>query len=645
MALIWVRNVRDFLSGLRVFTPGPAHNTFSVGLSEGISTDEGLGSNFHNRDHFENLIEEIDFGESIFTAFTHAAGTSYSVSVAEEIDTLEDLFEERTPLPVVTCFDLTASPYSCIHDASTSPLAATLDHNRDAIQQCITDVINNGGGKICIPAGWNIPFSRATGHIYGVLIQNAGAGVPIVWSGDGATLRMVRYSGTSDFYGIQIIGTGRVIFQGLTFSQRGTTTGIEQQHMLQVGNASTPTDDVTFDRCRFIEGVGNLDSTGVTTKTLGGDAVRLLGSTTGTISRVQFDKCRFENCFRSAITCQRGVAKLKVTNCYFTGTGDQDIDMEPTSPGALIYYLITGNTMDRTAGGLIGVTLTGQGTTTDQLQHCIFAFNHMRGSSIYGLQMNNVLIHGNTVICDRADGGSSDAVIGLLRTTSNVTISHNYLHRQAVMIAAPVIDITENGSEVPRNIKIINNHILQETVKETILLDSVVDCDVSFNRIVTTLPAGTTGSGNGVSIQSSIGSSSGVISGNKVYGVGTALPVNGLKFDSSASFPLGKFFIRDNYIDSCTTAILFNGAAGAIARTPLIDGNSFSNVSNKIGSTTATVPPYTTGGNDGSEANYVYGATPLSIISAPIGSTCVNVATGDVYRKTSGTGSAGWVTP
>ena len=37
--------------------------------------------------------------------------------------------------------------------------------------------------------------------------------------------------------------------------------------------------------------------------------------------------------------------------------------------------------------------------------------------------------------------------------------------------------------------------------------------------------------------------------------------------------------------------------------------------------------------------------TPEGTITAVVGSTCVDTATGAIYRKTSGTGNTGWVTP
>jgi hypothetical protein len=54
----------------------------------------------------------------------------------------------------------------------------------------------------------------------------------------------------------------------------------------------------------------------------------------------------------------------------------------------------------------------------------------------------------------------------------------------------------------------------------------------------------------------------------------------------------------------------------------------------------------TLSGNIGGVPYHTYRAsTPEGAVTAPIGSTCVDTATGDVYRKTSGSGNTGWVTP
>ena len=626
MALTWVRNVR-------LPAPLPAvgrtrHHV--VGLSDQVLLLEGdLTIDEHILAHYAELSEALAFSEGIGITHSEATHTNYSVGLAEAMGLAEDSTAEWRTMPLTTCIDVTASPYNCTHDDSASPSSTVLDNNRVGLQAAIAAAIAAGGAKICIPAGYNIPFSQAPSQTYGLYIHNAGAGVPIVFNGDGSTLRPSRPSGSGDFYGIKIVGTGRVVFHGITFSQYGMYNGTEQQHMVQVGDSATATDDVYFDNCRFVDGVG-------------GDGCRLLGQSTdggatgGMVTRVQFHACRFENCDRSGISVQRGVRDIKITGCYFSGTGDQDIDFEPTGQGPDQRFHIVGNTFTRTAGTSIAITLTGT-AGTEPHQHSVFAYNTLIGGYIEALDLGNVLIHGNTIINERA-GGSATANIEFIRYCKDITISENYIVRGASATAGYCVSAGQSAGYFPENVCIKNNTMYQNTAISAVYLDSVIGSEVNDNKIVMTLPVGTTPStvGNGIVFECGAGSSSGSACGNRITGV-SIKPLNGIYVKSDATYTLGKFFIERNKIDNFAQGIKGDGASTQ-AYLPTIFSNHIVNCTSPLMSV------YMVGGNETSCPQFISTNTPEGVITSPVGGVCYRT-NGSVYRKTSGTGNTGWVTP
>jgi hypothetical protein len=95
---------------------------------------------------------------------------------------------------------------------------------------------------------------------------------------------------------------------------------------------------------------------------------------------------------------------------------------------------------------------------------------------------------------------------------------------------------------------------------------------------------------------------------------------------------------RDNRMTNCLRGLSMQNT---VSVAPLVDGNYAPGV------TYLVVGPshYYTGGQPGEIVHAVVAGTPEAVVAAKVGSTAVNTSTGAVYRKTSGTGNTGWVTP
>ena len=145
------------------------------------------------------------------------------------------------------------------------------------------------------------------------------------------------------------------------------------------------------------------------------------------VSAVDIIGCKFLNCGRSGVSNQRLAEFVRIHQCHFEGTSDQDIDFEPT--GAELdtgprRYSIMGNTMIH-SGGTASVTLSGVGGDIPARDN-IFAYNQVYGGRVGMLDTENVLIVGNYVEGSLRDTGP---VLQLRGKSEGARISQNHLVR------------------------------------------------------------------------------------------------------------------------------------------------------------------------------------------------------------------------
>jgi len=520
-----------------------------------------------------------------------------------------------------------------ISDASDLPTSATMDRNRVALQRAIDDAIAAGGGKICFPAGHNFPINRST-----VLSNGWGVSVPssniteLSFSGEGATIRFGRATGQGKFVGIQVMGTGPVRFHGITFSQKGIATMAEQQHMVQLGDGRVRgARDVLFYNCRFANGVG-------------GDGIRLLGSGSTDSSLVQdivVDNCAFVGCDRSGISFQRGVRRVLVTGCSFSGTIDQDIDCEPTGAGLMGQIKIIGNTFLRDGNGSASVTLTGQGGT-DVNDQIVFANNVVYGGQLKVRKVSNLLITGNTINTGAATGSTAAIEIG--NYARNVTVSNNAVTRPATSSAGGVIEVLYEESR-PENVHISGNTLVQDTpdkaavksdsAKTITINDNIIVCSVGGVPAITVANDGSTAYGyennarvinNAIAFTGSAGSHGIQVIGNQIA--------------------LATASVTGNDVVNCVTGVSIAVRGGGAAHLgftapPVVAHNTLRDCATPV--STGGGSHYTIGGNAPHVCDSLGSVAPEGIVVAKIGSTFRLTTTGVRYLKTSGTGSTGWI--
>lgn len=531
------------------------------------------------------------------------------------------------PTPLPTYIDVTQAPYSCIHDDSSTPPAATLNANRVGLQLAIDNCIAAGGGTIYVPAGWDLPFSRTTvaGASYGL---KQDSNVHITWVADGATLRMHRTAGATDFFGLQIFGDGPHSFVGVTFSQRGMTTNVANQDMVRIGDGSeNGASDIVFERCRFVNGIG-------------GDGIHLLGfGDTGpsTIQDVKVVFCFFSACGRAAIATQRATKRVLVNGCSFEGSVGYDIYFDPSQDGLLGRFIITNNIFRRTTSSHAAISLSG-GSDPDQNKRSIFSNNHIIDGTLSAQNLRSCVVEGNTIDFDMATS-TTDAVLRLTGEANSIAISNNHLRRGNSVTAAGNVVLVTIDTIRPVDVRLIGNTISQETNESAIRFDSCVDSIVSENNIY--MKVSTADAKHGINLAASGGSSSAIVCGNVIRCDGSgARGGNGVSIVANSSAPLGRTIVRDNRVENFEYGVRGTNPSD-FAYFPLVDGNLFQS----CGTAISNVGVYAVGGSLGSVVELVGSGDPQGTVAAPVGSRYTRTSNGAVYRKTSGSGTTGWTTP
>lgn len=532
--------------------------------------------------------------------------------------------------PLAARIDITQAPYSVVHSTSSAPDPTTvLDVNRLAIQAAIDACIAAGGGEIYAPAGWDIPLNKTTtpGESYGVLVNTT---VPIVFNMEGVTLRFTRATGAGDFYGVMVRG-GPVSFIGVTFSQRGMSVVLEQQHMVQVGRGSGTllTDGAQrtkFHRCTFIDGVG-------------GDGIRLLGNgyADARVVDTSIDDCDFIDCDRSGVSFQRGVERTCIDMSRFVGTGDQDIDFEPTGTGGLGQLAIDKCSFRRTAVTKGCMTLTGQGEP-DENKYSVVSDCTFIGGIVSGRKLRNLRFVNNTIEFDRALSGA-DPVLGFTSLADDVLIEGNTIIRGASAPDGDVVEIAYDLPNLPRNAKVHNNNIVQRRTGHGIKLDSTPDASIVGNDITLDFPVGTPADTySGIQAACSAGPMSGEFDDNRITCTATVRAAAGVKLLSTVTYKLGMTIASRNRVSGCAAGVDLR-ASNTHEFPPLLMGNIL-DCPVGVGGVASW---YAVGGNVPGVFDAVGSVAPDGVITADIGSTYKRADTGAKYTKTSGTGTnTGW---
>lgn len=425
-------------------------------------------------------------------------------------------------------------------------------------------------------------------------------------------------------------GAARISFQDLTFDGNWVDeSGNEQVHLLVCGTGEVTgtVSDVSIRNCWF--------------KNCKGDAVRLLGADSGgEVSNVNISDCRFTDTDRCGIAVQRGSYDVHVSNNYFSGGSDQQLDMEATGASSVGRYVITGNTFDGTDRDDVTILVTlGGNSDSNPNTSTTFANNIVRGR----MQMTNVV---NLRFTDNQIVPgielTLEPIVNFIRVCKNATVSGNHFERATGSTAGIVVQFTQNTSLVPDGIVFTDNTVVQNTAYTCVSFDG---CDnvLASNNLVK-FNSSNTATYAAIVLDATLGNlQSFTASGNTIVGnlgggtLGYGVQVN------ARSNAIARAVVIGNSVRSAVTGVAFQKTAGSYTNFPVCTGNSFTSATVAVEATSQTI---LVGGQQGDVVVLVGAGDPEAAITAPIGSVFYrnDGGAGTVLNiKESGTGNTGWV--
>jgi parallel beta helix pectate lyase-like protein len=406
-------------------------------------------------------------------------------------------------------------------------------------------------------------------------------------------------------------------------------SGSEQVHLVVCGygEATGTVDDVTIRNMWF--------------RDCKGDAVRLLGADAGgEVTRVSIDRCEFTDTDRCGIAVQRGTYDVHITNCYFRGGSDQQLDMEATSESAVGRYVVTGNTFDGTTrtGESTNLVTIGGASDTNPNSSTVFANNVVRGrmqiTDVVGLRfVDNEIVPGIDA--------STEPMVNFIRVCRDTVIRGNHFERAAGSGAGEVVQLTQNAGLVPDGVLFEGNTVVQRTAASCVLFDGCDNVVAAGNLIKF---YGATGAYAGITLDSTLANlESFAAHGNTIVGnLGGGTLAHGVHVNTR-TFSLGRVLVSGNVIKSAETGIeLEKGSGGTYTNFPVCTGNSITGATTTVSHAAQTI---VVGGQQGEVCDLVGAGTPEAAVAAVVGSSyrrTDGAATTTMYVKETGSGDTGW---
>lgn len=321
--------------------------------------------------------------------------------------------------------------------------------DQQAFKNALAAIVQNGGGKLYIPAGTYImapPADPAKNSVIEIKRVNN-----IEFYGDGQDSSIIKlkpgvdYSAMDDTHIFQVIDSSNLKFHDMGFD--GSFTQIttnkaknEQMHHIFLLNAR----NVLIEKVRFAEAFG--------------DGVYMVNSQRS--SNCQVPYCYTEDITirnstffhnnRSGIAVQRGTKRLNFLDNYFEAISDQSIDFEPTgNKDAPVDVVITGNTIKHSTK-TDALTLWGD-SGADPGRNFTIKNNVIDGGSVLIGRVDGLVFENNKIV-----NLTNRWALGVLRYSRNVIIKNNYIENSLSNNAIQFSDSETSG------IKLISNTIIQK---------------------------------------------------------------------------------------------------------------------------------------------------------------------------------------
>lgn len=376
---------------------------------------------------------------------------------------------------------------SCISPVDYGAVPDDSISDRVAIQTAL-DSLPATGGVVCLgPGRWTVERAPVGSYNRLAALSTHGRHLVLRGAGPATVLELVgdQRAGTVSVISVDPSAED-VLISDLTIDTSAAYNTDEQTHAVQIGSSAcagetcAPIRDVTIERVRFLHPRGQDGSRK-------GDCVRLLGNTPATsVVGVRILGSTFAGCARSGVSIQRNVHRVAVQASSFRGSGDQDIDSEPTGGAGDINadVQIIGNLFSdpqRVSQGDHAVTVGGIGAPMDRV---IVASNIFDGRGLGMYRTANVAVTSNVF---RAQMTSAAGVIHSANVLEHAVIAMNIVSRSGY--PGPLIRATPQSGGAPADLVIASNTLTNHTAGPGIHLESASGASVRGNTIAWTVPA------------------------------------------------------------------------------------------------------------------------------------------------------------
>lgn len=263
-----------------------------------------------------------------------------------------------------------------------------------------------------------------------------------------------------DWRGIHVRGD-HVLLYDLTITTAEVTNTAEQTHAIHVEG---PSSDVSIHDVTITHPARGHRK--------GGDSIDFVGYPDKMITDARIDHCHLLASARGGIQVHSGVAGLTITNSDIRA---HVIAIDTEGSGAVTDLTIARNTFpaDPANGGPFAIAL-------DLVTGATIADNKLETQGIFMYSCESCSIVRNRIT--RAIGIDIQAVVNVIKASSDLLLAENEITRARTVDAGPVLHVGPHG-DVAAGVRIVHNKLTQQTQSQVIVTEGIVGLLIADNEM------------------------------------------------------------------------------------------------------------------------------------------------------------------
>jgi len=505
--------------------------------------------------------------------------------------------------------------------------------DRAAIQLAINDAAVIGGCVFFPPGTYAVgrngnPYSFDINGLSNICFMGVGYGGAVIkQTGDAAAgaWAIFRVRG----------GAQRIVFDRLGFDQAGVTNPSTSVHCILVGDGATGATDIKVLDCRFLGLAGC------------GDQVRFIGAAGNLISRFWVaEHCMFDSAARHGVSINEFCEKGWVVGNELRSAGTNEINITASVAASIDLIKVAENRIEHSAAN--GIAVSWSGDATNRINRSHFVHNDVISGNCTFTGLKRCQIQSNQILSG-VYAAYTDAVVKLSGANSESQIQKNIIQRQNGMGVGYVVEIIDDGTNVPQKIQCQDNTFVQEVQAAGLVhVRSANTFQLGPNISQVTDAGGTTAIAILVDGVAAGAVDKGSVVGNNVSAAaGTWL--YGIKLFSNGGNVVD-VLCAGNVLNNVDTGVRLEGTgggAGGFTGKIAIMSSDLNGATTDWSKTGTTITPCIAGNCSTFGAQVLSDAgTPEAAVTARIGSLFLRRDGGagtTLYVKESTTGNTGWI--